>query len=297
MSDVEDRNGNSKSRSISPSRSRSRSPSDHKSRSRSPTHSKTRSRSLSRPPSRNGSKYKSRSRHSYSRSRSRSRSYSGDRRRSYRSHSRGSGSRRSRHENPKPNKCLGIFGLSVYTTEHQLYDIFAKYGSIDKILIIIDAKSGRSRGFGFAYFKKHEDAKVAKEECSGMEIDGRRIRVDFSITQRPHTPTPGIYMGRPTMREERSSRRRGYDRYDNNRYDRGDRYDRGERYDRYDRDRDYDDYYEGGYRGGGGGGGGRGGGGGGGGHYRERRSPSYYKNRSRYDRSRSRSYSPRAERV
>lgn len=93
----QDRNGNSKSRSITPSRSRSRSPSDHKSRSRSPTHSKTRSRSLSRPPSRNGSKYKSRSRHSYSRSRSRSRSYSGDRRRSYRSHSRGSGSRRSRH--------------------------------------------------------------------------------------------------------------------------------------------------------------------------------------------------------
>lgn len=42
------------------------------------------------------------------------------------------------------------------------------------------------------------------------------------------------------MREERSSRRRGYDRYDNNRYDRGDRYDRGERYDRYDRDRDYE---------------------------------------------------------
>lgn len=44
------------------------------------------------------------------------------------------------------------------------------------------------------------------------------------------------------------------------------------------------DYYDGGYRGGGGGRGG---------HYRERRSPSYYKSRSRYERSRSRSYSPR----
>jgi len=43
-----------------------------------------------------------------------------------------------------------------------------------------------------------EDAKVAKEQCTGMEIDGRRIRVDYSITQRAHTPTPGIYMGRPT---------------------------------------------------------------------------------------------------
>lgn len=45
----------------------------------------------------------------------------------------------------------------------------------------------------------------------------------------------------------------------------------------------FSDYYDGGYRGGGGRGG----------HYRERRSPSYYKNRSRYERSRSRSFSPR----
>ena len=38
----------------------------------------------------------------------------------------------------------------------------------------------------------------AKERCNGMEVDGRRIRVDYSITKRPHTPTPGVYMGRPT---------------------------------------------------------------------------------------------------
>ena len=31
-----------------------------------------------------------------------------------------------------------------------------------------------------------------------QEIDGRRIRVDFSITKKAHTPTPGVYMGRPT---------------------------------------------------------------------------------------------------
>ncbi|XP_029341194.1 transformer-2 protein homolog beta-like [Acyrthosiphon pisum] len=223
MSDVEDSNGSS----ISPSRSRSSSSSDDESCSR--------SRSLSRLPSRKGRKYKIHSKHSYSRSRS----YSGDRRRTYRSHSRGSGSRRSKYENPKTKRCLGIFGLSAFTTETRLYNIFVKYGDIDKMIIIMDAKSGKSRGFGFAYFKNHEDAKVAKEECSGMEIDGRRIRVDFSITKRPHTPTPGIYMGRPT-----------------------------ERYDRYDRVRDYDDYYEGAYRGGRGEGGGE-------------------ERRSRYDRSHS----------
>ena len=36
------------------------------------------------------------------------------------------------------------------------------------------------------------------ERANGMELDGRRIRVDYSITKRAHTPTPGMYMGRPT---------------------------------------------------------------------------------------------------
>ena len=38
----------------------------------------------------------------------------------------------------------------------------------------------------------------AKAETNGMELDGRRIRVDYSITSRAHSPTPGRYMGRPT---------------------------------------------------------------------------------------------------
>ena len=38
----------------------------------------------------------------------------------------------------------------------------------------------------------------AKEQCNGIEVDGRKIRVDYSITQRAHTPTPGVYMGKPT---------------------------------------------------------------------------------------------------
>lgn len=49
---------------------------------------------------------------------------------------------------------------------------------------------------------------MAKENCSGMELDSRKIRVDYSTTHRPHTPTPGVYMGRPT-RTSRDYDRRG----------------------------------------------------------------------------------------
>ena len=50
------------------------------------------------------------------------------------------------------------------------------------------------QGFACVYF----DAKEATKRANGMELGGHRITVDFSITKRPHTPTPGIYMGRPT---------------------------------------------------------------------------------------------------
>lgn len=42
---------------------------------------------------------------------------------------------------------------------------------------------------------------------SGIEIDYRRIRVDYSITQRPHSPTPGVYKGNRVRAEQVKSQR------------------------------------------------------------------------------------------
>ncbi|XP_071514047.1 transformer-2 protein homolog alpha-like isoform X2 [Panulirus ornatus] len=184
----------------SPVRERSRDPSFSRSRSRSPDrrdnykHSSRRSGSPKYREDRyRDDKYSSSSRRRYSRSPSYSRS-----RRSNRSPM----SNRRRHhgsrEDPSPSNCLGVFGLSLYTSERQLHHIFSKYGPLNKVQVVLDAKTGRSRGFAFIYFDHTDDATEAKEQCTGMEIDGRRIRVDYSITERAHTPTPGIYMGRPT---------------------------------------------------------------------------------------------------
>lgn len=176
-------------------------------------------------------------------------------------------SNRRRHignrANPDPNCCLGVFGLSLYTTERDLREVFSKYGPLADVSIVYDQQSRRSRGFAFVYFENKDDAKEAKERANGMELDGRRIRVDFSITKRPHTPTPGIYMGRPTYGGGGPSGPRRYSRDYDRGYERG--YDRGG-YDRYD-DRDYYRSY--------------------------RRSPSPYYRGAYRSRSRSRSYSPR----
>ncbi|EHB13067.1 Transformer-2 protein-like protein beta [Heterocephalus glaber] len=173
--------------------------------------------------------------------------------------------------NPDPNCCLGVFGLSLYTTERDLREVFSKYGPIADVSIVYDQQSRRSRGFAFVYFENVDDAKEAKECANGMEPDGRRIRVGFSITKRPHTPTPGIYMGRLTYA---SSRRRDYS-------------DRG-----YDRGYDDRDYHSRSYRGGGGGGGWRAAQDRDQIYRRESPSPCYSSGGYR-SRSRSRSYSPR----
>jgi len=233
-----------------------------RSRSRSPRYSRRYSRSRSRSYSpRGGSRYaggggsgSGGAGPSRKRSRTASRSPMSNRRRHV-------GSR----DAPEESTCLGVFGLSLYTTERELEKEFSKFGPLEKVQVVLDGKTGRSRGFAFVYFESVEDAKAAKDAMCDTEIDGRRIRVDYSITKRSHTPTPGVYMGKPTYRNDRGG---------------------------------------GGYRGGGGGGYGRDDRGYGGrdegrGYY-SRRSPSpYYRGggggRRRDYRSRSRSYSPRRQ--
>ena len=85
----------------------------------------------------------------------------------------------------------------------------------------MDRDSGKSKGFGFVTFETEEEASKAKDALHDQELDGRRIRVDFS---------------RP--REDGGSRyhdRGDYGRRDN--YDRGDR-DSRDSYNRRDDRRD-----------------------------------------------------------
>ena len=113
-------------------------------------------------------------------------------------------SNRRRHvgsrDAPESSNCLGVFGLSLYTTERELEKEFSKFGPLEYVTLVMDGRTGQSRRFAFIYFESQEDAKAAKEAMSDQEIHGRRVRVNFSITKSARTRTPGVYMGRPTYR-------------------------------------------------------------------------------------------------
>ncbi|KAE9388033.1 RNA-binding domain-containing protein [Gymnopus androsaceus JB14] len=91
---------------------------------------------------------------------------------------------------PNPSNVLGVFGLSIRTQERDLDEEFSRFGRVEKVTI-----SDRSRGFGFIRMSAVEDATRCIQELNGVDLNGRRIRVDYSVTDRPHAPTPGEYMG------------------------------------------------------------------------------------------------------
>merc|ERR1719341_377343 len=221
-----DGSGCLRTRSSLVSRSRSGnmgSPSRSPSRSGTPGggRSDNRSRSgISPPKSDSGSPNSSPQR--YSRSR---RSRSGSRRSrsplecGSRAHPRPSETKGDR-ENPAPTSCIGVFGLNFKTTDADLHRAFSKFGTIEKVNVVLDGPSKRSRGFAFLYFEMVAMAKEAKEEMDGSEIDGFQIRVDYSITDSAHKPTPGVYFhhgkatrpsgrGRPEFRGRGDFRGRG----------------------------------------------------------------------------------------
>lgn len=212
-------------------RTRSKSRSISRSRSRTPA-SRSRSRS---PRRRNGHESKRKRGRSHSRSPKRSRSRSRDRHRRHkrdsrerrrRRHSRSYSRSRSpspyyRRLNPSPCRVIGCFGLSFQTDDRDLKRVFERYGRVDKVKLVTDPRTGRSRGFAFIYMANVQDAEEAKERIHGQDIDGSHVRCEYSISNREHNPTPGIYMGRRTNVRSRS-RSRSHERrrrsYSNDRY-------------------------------------------------------------------------------
>lgn len=55
-----------------------------------------------------------------------------------------------------------MFGLSLYTTERDLREVFSKYGPLSDVSIVYDQQSRRSRGFAFVYFENKDDAKEVR---------------------------------------------------------------------------------------------------------------------------------------
>ena len=76
------------------------------------------------------------------------------------------------------NTRLYVGNLSFDTTENDLQDLFAPYGTVADVNLITDRMSGRSRGFAFVTMGSPEAAQAAIQGVSGKDVGGRSITVN-----------------------------------------------------------------------------------------------------------------------
>lgn len=76
---------------------------------------------------------------------------------------------------------VGNFPYTV--DESQLRDLFAPYGEIEDLALIMDRDTGRPKGFAFITFATQQAAEKALE-LNGKEIGGRALKVNMA-TEKP----------------------------------------------------------------------------------------------------------------
>ncbi|MBS0621103.1 MAG: RNA-binding protein [Verrucomicrobia bacterium] len=86
------------------------------------------------------------------------------------------------------NKKLYVGSLPFSTTEEELHDLFASYGPITSVRIVIDKFTGMSKGFGFVEMESSEDAQKAVEALNGSSLNGRTLIVNEARPEQPRAP-------------------------------------------------------------------------------------------------------------
>lgn len=80
---------------------------------------------------------------------------------------------------------LFVGNLSWNVDEEWLTREFEEFGELSGVRVITDRDSGRSKGYGYVEFTQVDSAVQALEAMNGTMIDGRYIRVDFSLPRQP----------------------------------------------------------------------------------------------------------------
>ena len=83
---------------------------------------------------------------------------------------------------------LYVGNLNYQTQEEDLRSLFAQYGDIASLNIVMDRDTGRSRGFGFVEFADDEMARAAESALNGAELDGRNLRVNEARPREDRRP-------------------------------------------------------------------------------------------------------------
>src|ERR1700691_5073744 len=80
-------------------------------------------------------------------------------------------------------KNIFVGNLSFNTNEDELRTLFEPFGQVDRVSIMTDRDTGRSRGFGFVEMASNEDGDKAITALNGSQVGGRTINVNEARTK------------------------------------------------------------------------------------------------------------------
>ena len=76
---------------------------------------------------------------------------------------------------------LYVGNLNYSVTNEQLEELFSSHGKVQSANVIGD------KGFGFVELSDNAEAEKAKEALDGTDFEGRTLKVDEALPQRPRT--------------------------------------------------------------------------------------------------------------
>src|SRR5579859_1790795 len=90
-------------------------------------------------------------------------------------------------------KNLYVGNLPHSTTEAELRGLFEAHGAVEKVSLVTDRETGRSRGFAFVEMTDAGEAEKAIAALNGSELGGRALKINEA---KPKTDRPGGGGGR-----------------------------------------------------------------------------------------------------
>jgi len=84
-------------------------------------------------------------------------------------------------------KNLYVGNLPHSTTESELRQVFEPHGAVDKITVVTDRETGRSRGFAFVEMTNATEADKAIAALNGTDLGGRPLTINEA---KPKTDRP-----------------------------------------------------------------------------------------------------------
>src|SRR4249919_1177976 len=75
-------------------------------------------------------------------------------------------------------KNIFVGNLDFAATESSIRSLFEPYGSVDRVNLVTDRDTGRSRGFAFVEMTDSAEADRAIAALNGTDLDGRALNIN-----------------------------------------------------------------------------------------------------------------------